>query len=249
VSARLSARGLVVRYGGLHALDGVDLDVAPGEIVGLVGGNGAGKTTLLGCLSGHVHPQEGRVLLDGVDISRWRADARAGSGVIRTFQDARLFGTMRAGDVLLLAGERAEHSGLLGSLCATPGWRRAERRRVASVRAIAARVGLEPFLDVAVAQLSTGVRHLLELACAVSLRASVLLLDEPSSGLASAELGPLEDVIRGLRADTAASIVMVEHDLALVARLADAVVVLEEGHVRVAGAAVVLPAPDGQTRS
>jgi ABC-type branched-subunit amino acid transport system ATPase component len=231
VTAVLSGQDVSVRYGGILAVDRVSIDVGPAEIVGLVGANGAGKTSLLDCLAGRVRPDGGRILLVGRDVSRLGADARARRGVIRSFQDAWLFPRMTVGDVLLLAQERRVPSSVAGSLLGLWGWRDNERRRWALALAAATSMGLESSLDTLVDELSTGVRRTLDLACALALQPGVLLLDEPSAGLASAEVGALSGVLRQARDDSGAGVLMVEHDLPLVWGLADRVVVLSDGRV------------------
>jgi len=205
------------------ALDGVDLAVAAGEMLGLVGANGAGKTTLLDCLSGHTRPSAGTVSLWGADIGGLGPARRARRGVIRSFADARLFPTMVAADVLQLASDRS-------------GTRaRTRMRPPAPAGPLVAAMGLEPYLGHRVATLSTGVRKRLDLACMAALQPRVLLLDEPSAGLAAIEVAGLAGWLRQVRDATGAAVVMVEHDLPLVWDLADRVVILEGGRVAAAG--------------
>ncbi len=231
----LVAEHLTVGYGGLLALADVDLTVGEGEIVGLVGANGAGKTTLLQCLAGYVRPDPGRVTYQGRDITGLGPDVRAGLGIVRSFQDAKLFPTMTVWNALMLAQERTRPSGVVASLLATPGWRRGERARAGAAVRQAARMGLEPYLDHEVGELSTGVRRVVDLACAVALRPRVLLLDEPSAGMASAEAQALPGVLRQVQDQTGATIVMVEHDLPLVWAVAGRVAILEEGRLVACG--------------
>jgi ABC-type branched-subunit amino acid transport system ATPase component len=206
VTLLLRAEALVVRYGGVVGLDGIDLCVEAGEFVGLVGANGAGKTTLLDCLSGHLMPAGGRVWLRGRELTRLGPGRRARLGVIRTFQDARLFPTMPVRDVLLLSGSGAD-----------------------------GRTGLEPVLDRLVGELSTGERKRLELACVLGRRPQVLLLDEPSAGLAAADVPAMASLLRAAAEASGAGVVMVEHDLPLVWELADRVVILDGGRVAAEG--------------
>ncbi len=230
--ALLRAEGLVVQYGGVAALDGVDLSVGAGEFVGLVGANGAGKTTLLDCLSGHVGPARGRVWLGGSEISGLGPSRRARRGMIRTFQDARLFPTMPVSAVLSLSQERVEGRrrpfGLRGSSGRL-------RRRAAAVEDLVARMQLEPLVARRVGELSTGERKRLDLACAVGLGAQLLLLDEPSAGLAAAEMPAMAALLRQAADASGAAIVMVEHDLPLVWGLVDRVVILDNATVAAAG--------------
>ena len=216
----LRASGLVVRYGGVAALDGVDLAVSAGEILGLVGANGAGKTTALDCLSGHTRPSAGQVWLGDRDISGLGAGRRGRLGIVRSFFDARLFPTMAAGEVLQLAGRRrgrgiAAHDDRGGGLVGA--------------------MGLEPYLDHRVGELSTGLRKRLDLACMAALAPRVLLLDEPSAGLAGVEVPPLAGWLRRLRDSTGAAVIIVEHDLPLVWDVADRVLILAGGRVASSG--------------
>jgi ABC-type branched-subunit amino acid transport system ATPase component len=222
---------VVVGYGGIRALDEVDFSVSAGELVGLVGANGAGKSTLLDCLSGHRRPEDGAVRYDGKDVTAVGPDRRAALGMIRSFQDGRLFPTLSTREALLLASERSHRTGVFGALLGLPRWRAAERQRYLTAETLAETMGLSAYLDRLVGELSTGVRRVLDLACMIALRPQVLLLDEPSAGLASAEVAMIPDLLRRVQRDTGTAIVMVEHDLPLVFGLAVRIVVLEEGRV------------------
>jgi len=227
----LAGEGLTVSYGGVHALDAVDLSVEEGEILGLVGANGAGKTTVLECLAGYTRPDSGRVVYGGRDITGMAPDARARLGIVMSFQEARLFPSMGVWEALMVAQELTLPSGVVSSLLTLPLWRAGERKRAVAAGRLAATMGLEDLLDRVVGELSTGVRRVLDLACAIALRPQVLLLDEPSAGLASAEALALPAVLRHVRETVGTTIVMVEHDLSLVWGLADRVAVLEEGRL------------------
>jgi ABC-type branched-subunit amino acid transport system ATPase component len=228
------AEGLVLAYGGVTALAGVDIDVRAGEIVGLVGANGAGKTTLLDCLSGHARPPRGargRVFLAGTEVTHLGPDRRARRGIIRSFQEARLFPTMGVWDTLLLAQERHTRSRTAVSLLGGPPWWAGERVRAAAAGDLAARLGLAPLLDKLVGELSTGQRRVLDLACCIALAPRLLLLDEPSAGLSSAEAAAIGPLLTRVGQETGAGMVVVEHDLPLVWAVADRVLVLEQGRV------------------
>jgi ABC-type branched-subunit amino acid transport system ATPase component len=240
VTVRLRAEGLVVHFGGVVALDGVDLAVSAGQVVGLVGANGAGKTTLLDCLSGHLRPAGGRVWLGGAEISRLGPGPRARRGLVRTFQDARLFPTMPVADALVLASERSfpadgRPRARLRRLLPSRSPRDRPPRARADGAALASRMGLGPLLARPVGELSTGDRKRVDLACALGLRPQVLLLDEPSSGLAASEVPALVESLRDAVEASGAAVVMVEHDLPLVWSLAQWVVVLDRGAVVAAG--------------
>lgn len=207
--------GVCVSFGGRVALDHVSIEVAAGEVVGLVGANGAGKTTLLDVVSGFISPSSGSVQIDGRDVTGWPVDARARAGVGRVLQDARLFDDLTLEEAVRAASPRdpgavADALGLLGltSLAQTP-----------------------------CQYLSTGVRRLGELACALARRPSLLLLDEPTAGLAQRETEAFGPLLRALAADMGATVVLVEHDVPLVVSLAPRIVCLGAGRVIADGSA------------
>ena len=224
----LAAQRLSKRYGGVHAVADVSLEVRRGEIVGLIGPNGAGKTTLFELLSGFGRPDGGRVLLHGDDITRLGPTARARAGLVRSFQSSPLFPTMTVVDCLTTALER-EHQ--TNALLAAAGRHRAERLRRERAVEFALRFGLEPFLDRRIAELSTGTRRVCELACVTALRPSVVLLDEPAAGLAQREVEALVPVLRDLRAELDCTMVVIEHDLPMLGRLSDRIVAMVTGRV------------------
>ena len=224
----LALEGLRLRYGSLTVLDGVDLAVEPGAVLGVIGPNGAGKTTLFDVASGLVAPDAGRVVLGGRDVTALPASARAARGLVRSFQDAALFSTLTTAEVVALGLERAEPSRLMTSMV---GGRRADRGKRARARELIALLGLEPWADTRVHALSTGTRRVVEIACILAARPAVVLLDEPSAGLAHAETVALRGMLEQLRAATGVTMVIIEHDLPLVMGLADRVAVLAEGRV------------------
>jgi ABC-type branched-subunit amino acid transport system ATPase component len=231
VPALVAVRGVTVAYGGLRALDQVDLDVPDGQVLGLIGPNGAGKTTLLECIAGSVRPDAGTVHYRGRDVTRLGPAAHARLGIVRSFQDARLFPGLTVHQVLSLAHERRSPSHLLLDLVGLPPSRHRERRIAAEADDLAAAFGLTDHVDKLVAELSSGLRRAVDLACATALSPSLLLLDEPSAGLAQAEVGALPPVIRRVRSLTGGTIVIVEHDMPLLMGLADTVAVLDAGRL------------------
>ena len=226
--ALLQVTGLAKRYGGLQAVGGVDLTLRHGEVLGLIGPNGAGKTTLFECLSGFVKVDGGQILLGGEDITGWSPEHRARAGLIRSFQDSALFATMTVLDTVMVAGERT-HPTRLGSSLAGVG--RAERARAERARDLIGLFGLERYRHTEIGALSTGTRRIAELACLVSLQPTLLLLDEPSSGVAQGEVEALGGVLSAVRDHLDATMIIIEHDIALVSSLSDRLVAMETGTV------------------
>ena len=228
----LEARGLVRSFGGNLAVDGVDLVVGPGEIVGFVGANGSGKTTCLDLISGHTPPEAGTVILAGYDVTGWPADLRAAAGLGRSFQDARLFPSLSVLEVLALARER--HLTIRNPLAEAFGLPAQRDEEELSTRAAADLIdvlGLGAFADKRVGDLSTGSRRIVDLACVLTHRPRVLLLDEPSSGIAQREAEALGPLLLRIRDELGAALVLVEHDMALLTSVASRLVALELGQV------------------
>jgi ABC-type branched-subunit amino acid transport system ATPase component len=229
--ARLDVTGVSVRFGGVEALDGVDLVAEPGSIVGLIGPNGSGKTTLLNVISGLVHPGHGSVRLDGEVLDDYLPEERAGVGVIRSFQDCRLFPDLSVRDVLLVALDAQRPVGVAASTLQMPWARRSERDKRTEVDLVIESFRIGQFRHHRISQLSTGTRRVVDLASIVLARPRLLLLDEPTAGIAQREaeaFGPLLSRLRDV-ADT--TIVLVEHDVPLVFALCTHVVMVASGRV------------------
>jgi ABC-type branched-subunit amino acid transport system ATPase component len=232
----LEARGLSVRFGGIQAVSDVTLVVAPAEIVGIIGPNGAGKTTLLDLISGFTRAERGVVRLGGIDITRLGPDRRARLGLGRSFQDAMLFPAMTVEETITVALKRQPgvagppHAGL--HLPAWMGW---ERRLRAAVDELIELLSLEAYRSKLVRELSTGTRRVVDLACVVAHRPSVVLLDEPSSGIAQRESEALGPLLIRIRDMLGAGLVVIEHDMPLLAGLADRLVALDQGSLLVEG--------------
>jgi branched-chain amino acid transport system ATP-binding protein len=236
---RLEAVEVVKRYGGLVAVDHVSVETEAGSIAALIGPNGAGKTTLFQCLTGVESPDEGRVLLDGKDITSISADARARRGVGRTFQRLAIFETMTVADNLRVGAENRGHGALyrrIGGLLAgllgiTVADQQAASRRVDEVLEL---LGIADVREAPAGTLSTGTLRLVELGRALCNDPSVLLLDESASGLDTVETQGLQRVLRDV-ASTGVAVLLVEHDVDLVFDLADRVYAMAEGRLIAAG--------------
>ena len=234
--ATLTARGLRKTFGGVTAVDGVDLDVAPGEIVGLMGPNGAGKTTVLDVLAGFVLPDAGTVALGDLDLSPLSPEARAMRGLGRSFQDARLFPGLTVTETLAVSCERWVTSREpLAAALRLPASVLSEAEVFERVERILALLRLAVFRDRFASELSTGSRRLVEFGCLLAQEPEVLLLDEPSAGLARAEAEALGPVLKGIRDATGAALVVVEHDVPLLRATCDRLVALDTGRIISAG--------------
>jgi ABC-type branched-subunit amino acid transport system ATPase component/ABC-type branched-subunit amino acid transport system permease subunit len=228
----LTTRGLEKHYGGLRAVDGVDLELQRGEILGVIGPNGAGKTTLFEIVGGFVTPDAGTVEFAGRDVTRLRPEGRARLGLIRSFQDARLFPTLTVTEAITLAYERLEPTSTpLSAL----GVQRAERSKRTRAREVLQVMGLEPYRDTQIRELSTGTRRITELACIVALEPTVLLLDEPSSGIAQRESEALGGVLLRLRDHLDCTLMIIEHDIPLLMGLSTRVMAMDVGKVIAVG--------------
>ncbi len=232
----LTATGLRRSFGGVAAVDDVDLELRAGEILGVMGPNGAGKTTVLEMLSGHLMSDGGRVTMFGTDISAWPPHRRAAAGLGRSFQSARLWPGLTVQEALAVAvTPRVRSPGAVAALLCLPTVTRAERRVTEAVDEVVTQLGLDDYRDQLTADLSTGTRRLVELAVLVALQPSILLLDEPSAGVAQAESEAMAPLLRDTRARLDASVLIIEHDLALLRALADRVVAMDAGHVLTVG--------------
>jgi branched-chain amino acid transport system ATP-binding protein len=210
----LEVRDVTVRFGGLSALDGVQLDLRGGQVTGLIGPNGAGKTTLFNVISGLQEPTGGRVLVDGDDVSRLKPFKRARRGLARTFQRLEVFGSLTVRENVLVAAELGE--------------RRDEPD--AAVDELLERIGLTGVAEERVENLPTGLARLVELARALALGPRLLLLDEPSSGLDPGESDAFGDLLVDLAGD-GLGILLVEHDVELVMRVCHRIFVLDFGQI------------------
>ena len=233
----LAARGLVKRFGGLTATDGIDLDAFPGEIHALIGPNGAGKTTLIGQLTGELDPDAGRVLFEGRDVTQLPVHRRAQLGLARSFQITSLFADLTVIENVALAVQiRSGHSFRF--------WRITSRDRALQdpARAVLDRVGLAARANAPAAELSHGEHRQLEIALALASEPKALLLDEPMAGMAPEESQRMIQLLRQIKGR--AAILLVEHDMDAVFALADRISVLVYGRVIASGSAAEIRAND-----
>jgi branched-chain amino acid transport system ATP-binding protein len=234
----LEVRNLSKRYGGKVAVDDVSFTLHEGQAIGLIGPNGAGKTTLFDLISGRQRADAGTVVLDGVDLTGESADARARARLIRRFQDARLFPSLTVHETLCVALERrldVRNTFVLATQA--PVGRRSERRARAAADRLIELFDLGGYRDKFVSELSTGLRRVVDLACVIAAEPRVLLLDEPSSGIAQAEAENLAPLLRRVRHETGCSLLIIEHDMPLIRNVSDELVGLAEGRVIVRGTA------------
>lgn len=218
------------RFGGVRAVDGVSFDVRCGEILGLIGPNGAGKTTLFEMVSGFTKPDSGEVRFKGRTVTRLTPQARCRLGLVRSFQEARLFPTMTTLEVIMLSRERANPTRFLSSVLGLPTATRREREKRLWAEQVVAAMGLSAYASSTIASLSTGTRRMVELACVVSLQPDLILLDEPSAGIAQRESEALAAVILRLRDEMGMTVVVIEHDVPLIMKVSDRVLAMDTGH-------------------
>jgi ABC-type branched-subunit amino acid transport system ATPase component/ABC-type branched-subunit amino acid transport system permease subunit len=232
----LEARGLTKRFGGITVVDGVDLVVPRGRIVGLIGHNGAGKTTMFDLLSGFLAADGGTVRLNGRDVGDAAPHVRAALGLGRSFQDARLYPGLTVAETIAVALDRhlASRDALAVALWLPAAFDVHDAVAV-RVEELLGTLGLHRYRDHLNSELSTGTRRIVELACVLAQEPAVVLLDEPSAGVAQREAEALVPVLRRVQAELGCSMVVVEHDMALVASLCDELVALETGAVIAAG--------------
>jgi branched-chain amino acid transport system ATP-binding protein len=219
-------------YGGVMAVRDVSLQLHQGEILGFVGANGAGKTTLFDLISGFSRNDGGRVVVHGHDVTSWPAWQRARLGLGRSFQDARLWPQLTVAESLAVAlHDEAEIDAAFPALLGLPRVTESEAMLAEHVDRLIDLMGLEAFRNKFIGELSTGSRRMVELACMLAHRPSVLLLDEPSSGIAQRETEALGPLVKRIRDELSCSVLVIEHDMPLLRSLADTLIALDLGQV------------------
>ena len=225
----LQASGLSMRFGGLLAVNGVSLTVNEKQVVSIIGPNGAGKTTVFNCLTGFYKPTSGSILLDGEPIQGLAGHQIARKGVVRTFQNVRLFKEMTAVENLLVAQHRHLNTNFLAGLFKTPGFRRSEREAMEYVEHWLEAVNLKEFANRPAGTLAYGQQRRLEIARCMMTRPRILMLDEPAAGLNPRETEDLKALIGVLRNDHNATVLLIEHDMKLVMSISDHIFVINQG--------------------
>ncbi len=228
MTALLSTRGLSKRFGGLLAVDEVSLDLPRGGVRAIIGPNGAGKTTLVSLISGRFPASAGQILFKGRDITRQRPWHRARAGIVYTFQVTSVYASLSCFENVALAAQRRLARGALGQLWLD------ERALQARVAEVLAQVGLAVAGAQRADALPYGHQRLLEVAMSLALEPEVLILDEPTQGLAQAEIAALSERVREISAQV--TVLLIEHNMAVVLDLAQVVTVMDRGRVIAEGA-------------
>ena len=220
---------------GIRALNGVDLEVEEGQILGIIGPNGAGKTTLFNVITGLIRQDLGHIYLEGKDISRAPIYSRVRLGMARTFQNLAIFRDMSVLENVMSGGHQHINSGLLDCILDSRKKRQEESRLVLDAKALLRLFGLEDKADQDAINLSYGEQRKVEIARAVATRPKVLFLDEPASGMNPRETEELDSLIKRISEDMKLTIVLIEHDMNLVMDICEKVVVMFEGSVLTSG--------------
>ncbi|TFG92874.1 MAG: ABC transporter ATP-binding protein [Syntrophobacterales bacterium] len=231
----LKVQGLGMNFGGLRALDAVDLDVGTNEIVALIGPNGAGKTTFFNCITGIYPPTDGDVLIfpQGKDkpkrINGLKPNKVTEKGLARTFQNIRLFPNMTVLENVMIGRHCRMRAGVLGAVLRGRSTMREEKAAVRDSYAILEKIGLDPFVNEFAKNLPYGAQRRLEIARAMATEPFLLLLDEPAAGMNPNETRDLDELIKRIRDEEGISILLIEHDMKLVMSLSDRIFVVDYG--------------------
>jgi branched-chain amino acid transport system ATP-binding protein len=231
----IQVSGVTVQFGGVTALNEVDVTVDRGRVSAVIGPNGSGKSTLFNTISGFVTPTRGAVLVDGRDVTRLAADRRARLGLARTFQTPRVDVEATVRETVLCGFLPSTRSGLLAALIRSPQVQREERRLATEVDDVLERFGLGGYAQNRLSELPMGLVRIVDVARAMAMRPTYLLLDEPAAGLTSDEQQLLVSEIQRVARD-GVGVLLVEHNFALVQDVSEHVVVLERGGVLTEGA-------------
>ncbi|MFV0453434.1 MAG: high-affinity branched-chain amino acid ABC transporter ATP-binding protein LivG [Pseudomonas sp.] len=225
----LEVRGLTMRFGGLLAVNEVALRVGDKQVVSMIGPNGAGKTTVFNCLTGFYQPTAGEILLDGEAIQALPGHKIARKGVVRTFQNVRLFKDMTAVENLLVAQHRHLKTSFIAGLLKTPAFRKSERDAMDFAAHWLEQVNLTDVANRPAGTLAYGQQRRLEIARCMMTRPRILMLDEPAAGLNPRETEDLKALIAMLRDEHGVTVLLIEHDMKLVMSISDHIYVINQG--------------------
>lgn len=231
----LEAEDLCMQFGGLLAVNQVSLKIHEGEIVSVIGPNGAGKTTVFNCLTGFYRPTSGTIRYKGRFIERTPGYKISRLGIVRTFQNVRLFKAMTVLENLLVAQHRFLNTNLLAGLLKTPSFRKSERKARDNAEYWLDKTGLTELANREAGNLAYGQQRRLEIARCMVTRPDLLMLDEPAAGLNPKETRQLDDLISELRRNHQVSVLLIEHDMKLVMDISDRIYVINQGEPLAAG--------------
>ena len=227
--AMLDIQHLSIRFGGLMALSEFDLTVEPGEIRGVIGPNGSGKTTLFNLITGFYPPLEGKVTFRGEEITRLKPHQIAAKGIGRTFQNVQIFSGMSVVENLQIGHHKMLKTGLLGAAFAVGHVTGREKQSLAKAEELLRKIGMQELMNRPAGSLPFGQQRKVEVLRAVAMEPKLLLLDEPTSGLSVSEKDEMADFMRWLRRELDITILLVEHDVRLVAQVADTITAMDFG--------------------
>jgi branched-chain amino acid transport system ATP-binding protein len=228
----LECSGVIKRFGGITAVNDVDLQLRDGEILGLIGHNGAGKTTLMDCISGFLPIDSGRIRVRGHDVTEWAPHERARGGVARSFQDALLYPSLTVAETIAVARERHLASiDMVAAAFQLPASYESELEVAEKVDELIELMGLGAFRQKLTGELSTGSRRIVDLACILAQDPKVLMLDEPSGGVAQKETEALGPLLLRVRDQIGCAVLVIEHDMPLLRTICDRMIALELGGI------------------
>ena len=230
----LEVNHLTMDFGGLRALDSLDLDIMEGEIVALIGPNGAGKTTFFNCITGIYPPTEGEMTIRppgkaNIRLNGLKPNKVTEAGMARTFQNIRLFPTMTVLENVMVGRHCRLKSGIAGAVFRPPSTMKEEKKVVEDSYHILEKIGIEEFVNEYAMNLPYGAQRRLEIARAMATEPFILLLDEPAAGMNPSETDALDELILKLRQEESISILLIEHDMKLVMSLSDRIFVVDYG--------------------
>jgi branched-chain amino acid transport system ATP-binding protein len=225
----LVGKGVTKRFGGLEALSKINLEVKERGIHSIIGPNGAGKTTFFNCVTGFYTPEEGEILLDGMNITGLSPDRVTHRGIARTYQNIRLFKNMTAVENILVGMHPHLKSGMIGSIFHSPGTQREEKEAVEEANRLLQFVGLRGKGDLMAKNLPYGDQRRLEVARALASKPRLLLLDEPTAGMNPSETHEMTNFIRRLRDELGITILLIEHQMRVVMGISELITVLDFG--------------------